>query len=78
MTSEGELMLYNKYKTWLKGMNTDDTDYKASDMRVKNYLTQMNRDDTIRKMLGLRMLQDGIIDKGLFDIMLLKNINNYF
>lgn len=73
-------MLYNKYHAWLRGLNNDNSDtdqYKESDMRIKNYLSQMHRDDTIRKMLGLKMLEDGIIDKGLFDIMILKNLNNY-
>lgn len=73
-------MLYNKYRAWLRGLNNDNNDtdqYKESDMRIKNYLSQMHRDDTIRKMLGLKMLEDGIIDKGLFDIMILKNLNNY-
>lgn len=71
-------MVYNKYKAWLDGMNKDYEPDIASDMRVKEYLRPMYRDDTIRQMIGLRMLEDGIIDKGLFDIMLLKNIKNYF
>lgn len=71
-------MQYGKYKAWLSGLNGPSEQDIASDMRVKSCLRPMYQDDTVRQMVGLKMLEDNIIDKGLFEIMLLNNIKNYF
>lgn len=74
MTLGEELMLYNKYTAWLKGINPSGS---VPVDNYKPYLNQLYRDDTVRKMVGLKLLEDNVIDKGLFDIMLLNNIKNY-
>lgn len=71
-------MCYAKYNAWRKKVANDDSDYVASDARVKSYLTELAKDDVARKMLGLRMLNDGIIDKNLMDILVLKQLGRYF
>lgn len=71
-------MCYAKYNAWRKKVANDDSDYVASDARVKAYLTELAKDDVARKMLGLRMLNDGIIDKNLMDILVLKQLGRYF
>lgn len=71
-------MCYTKYNAWRKKVTNDDNDYVASDARAKAYLTELAKDDVARKMLGLRMLNDGIIDKNLMDILVLKQLGRYF
>lgn len=71
-------MDYNLYNNWRKNISPDDTNYQESDMRAKVYLTQLAKDDVARKMLGLKMLNDGIIDKSVMDILLLKQVQRYF
>ena len=71
-------MCYNKYNAWRKKVANDDNDYVASDAKVKVYLTELAKDDVARKMLGLRMLNDGIIDKNLMDMLVLKQLERYF
>lgn len=71
-------MCYNKYNAWRKKIANDDNDYVASDAKVKVYLTELAKDDVARKMLGLRMLNDGIIDKNLMDMLVLKQLERYF
>lgn len=71
-------MDYNKYNCWRKAVSNDTTNYKESDMRAKVYLSQLAKDDVARKMLGLKLLNDGIIDRNLMDIMMLKQLGRYF
>lgn len=71
-------MDYNKYNCWRKAVSNDTTNYKESDMRAKVYLSQLAKDDVARKMLGLKLLNDGIIGKDLMDIMMLKQLGRYF
>ena len=71
-------MDYNLYNEWRKTVAKDSTNYQESDARVKNYLTQLSKDDVARKMIGLKMLNDGIIDKEVMNILMLKQIGNYF
>lgn len=76
MTLGEEHMLYNKYTAWLKGLSPTGS-VPPEVANYKPYLNQLYRDDTVRKMVGLKLLEDNVIDKGLFDIMLLNNIKNY-
>lgn len=71
-------MNYNLYNEWRNAVAKDSTNYQESDARVKNYLTQLSKDDVARKMIGLKMLNDGIIDKEVMNILMLKQIGNYF
>lgn len=74
---ENKIMNYNLYNNWRKAVAKDDTNYQESDARVKCYLTQLSHDDVARKMVGLKMLEDGIIDKDMMNILMLKQIGNY-
>ena len=76
-------MQYQKYRSWLQSGITNPTtatqeDQQYSDSRVKHYLNELNRDETARKMLGLSMLNHGIIDKNTFDILMLKQLSSYY
>ena len=78
-------MQYQKYRAWLQSgisnpttASMDDNKQQYSDARVKKYLNELNKDDTARKMLGLSMLKNGVIDKGTLDILMLKQLSNYF
>lgn len=70
-------MDYNLYNAWRKAIAKDNTNYQESDARVKNYLAQLAKDDITRKMLGLKMLDEGIINKDLMNILVLKQVGNY-
>lgn len=74
---EDKVMDYNLYNAWRKAIAKDNTNYQESDARVKNYLAQLAKDDITRKMLGLKMLDEGIINKDLMNILVLKQVGNY-
>lgn len=72
-------MNYKLYNEWRKANTMNkNSDYQASDLRAKNFLRGIAEDDIVKKMIGIKMLNEGIIDNNLMDILLLKQIKNYF
>ncbi|MBQ2173736.1 MAG: hypothetical protein II453_01300, partial [Alphaproteobacteria bacterium] len=66
------------YKTWLTGLNSkgEQPQFNAeSDARVKKFVVDsVGGDDILRKMMMLNFITDGIIDKSLADIYIMKKL----
>ena len=73
-------MDYQNYKTWLTGLNStgEQPQFNAeSDARVKKFVVDsVGGDDILRKMMMLNFVTDGIIDKSLADIYIMKRLVN--
>lgn len=71
-------MDYQNYKTWLTGLNStgEQPQFNAeSDARVKKFVVDsVGGDDILRKMMMLNFITDGIIDKSLADIYIMKKL----
>ena len=71
---------YKEYRSWLQGINStgEQPQFNAeSDERVKNFVTTtIGGDDILRKMMMLNFVTDGIIDKSLADIYIMKKLIN--
>ena len=71
---------YQNYKSWLQGINSTGSqpEFNAeSDARVKKFVTTtIGGDDILRKMMMLNFVTDGIIDKSLADIYIMKKLIN--
>lgn len=71
-------MDYQNYKTWLTGVNSkgEQPQFNAeSDARVKKFVVDsVGGDDILRKMVMLNFVTDGIIDKSLADIYIMKRL----
>ena len=71
-------MDYQNYKTWLTGLNStgNQPEFNAeSDARVKKFVVDsVGGDDILRKMMMLNFISDGIIDKSLADIYIMKRL----
>lgn len=71
---------YQTYKSWLQGINStgNKPEFNAeSDARVKKFVTTtIGGDDILRKMMMLNFVTDGIIDKSLADIYIMKKLIN--
>ncbi len=71
-------MDYQNYKTWLTGLNStgNQPEFNAeSDARVKKFVVDsVGGDDILRKMMMLNFITDGIIDKSLADIYIMKKL----
>lgn len=71
---------YQNYKSWLQGINStgNKPEFNAeSDARVKKFVTTtIGGDDILRKMMMLNFVTDGIIDKSLADIYIMKKLIN--
>ena len=71
-------MDYQNYKTWLTGLNSkgEQPQFNAeSDARVKKFVVDsVGGDDILRKMMMLNFITDGIIDKSLADIYIMKRL----
>ena len=69
---------YNDYKSWLGNINSTGRQPEfnaASDLRIKKYVYDtFGNDDTMRKMLMLNFVSNGIIDKNIADIYILKKL----
>ena len=69
---------YKGYRNWLNGVNSsgNQPNFDAeSDLRIKKFTVDtFGGDDTIRKMLMLNFVSNGIIDKNLADIYILKGL----
>lgn len=69
---------YKSYKNWLNGINSTGQQPQfdaASDMRIKKYVVDtFGNDDSLRKMLMLNFVSNGIIDKSLADIYIMKKL----
>lgn len=74
------VMDYQNYKTWLTGLNStgEQPQFNAeSDARVKKFVVDsVGGDDILRKMMMLNFVTDGIIDKSLADIYIMKRLVN--
>ena len=74
------VMDYQNYKTWLTGLNStgEQPQFNAeSDARVKKFFVDsVGGDDILRKMMMLNFVTDGIIDKSLADIYIMKRLVN--
>ena len=73
---------YGDYKKWLSGVNATGQQPEfdtASDLRIKKYVVDtFGNDDTLRKMLMLSFVGNGIIDKNLADIYILTRLKSGF
>lgn len=73
-------MQYDEYKEWSNKVNSTgkQPEFDAvSDARVKRYLINtVESDNILKKMIGLGLLNDGIIDKNLAELYFLKEIIN--
>ena len=69
-------MDYQNYKTWLTGLNSkgEQPQFNA-ESRVKKFVVDsVGGDDILRKMMMLNFITDGIIDKSLADIYIMKKL----
>lgn len=71
-------MDYQNYKSWLTGINStgNQPEFNAeSDARVKKFVVDsVGGDDILRKIMMLNFISDGIIDKSLADIYIMKRL----
>lgn len=69
---------YSKYKEWLNNINSTGKQIESdtvSDERVKRFIVDsVGNDDILRKIMMLNFISDGIIDKSLADIYILKRM----
>ena len=69
---------YKGYKTWLNGINATGQQPQfdaASDLRIKKYVVDtFGNDDSLRKMLMLNFVGNGIIDKDLAQVYIMKKL----
>lgn len=69
---------YSQYKGWLNQVNStgEQVNFNAeSDERVKKFITtSVDSDDILRKVMMLGFVTNGIIDKSLADIYILKRM----
>ena len=69
---------YKQYKTWLTGINSIGTQPEfsvESDARVKKFVVDsIGGDDILRKMMMLNFVTDGIIDKSLAEVYIMKKL----
>ncbi len=69
---------YSQYKEWVNGVNSTGKQIEpdaVSDERVKKFITNsVDGDDILRKIMMLNFVSNGIIDKGLADIYILKRM----
>ena len=71
-------MDYQNYKTWLTGLNSkgEQPQFNAeSDARVKKFVVDsVGGDDILRKIMMLNFVTDGIIDKSLADVYIMRKL----
>lgn len=69
---------YSQYKEWINGVNSTGKQIEPdmiSDERVKKFITNsVDGDDILRKIMMLNFVSNGIIDKSLADIYILKRM----
>lgn len=69
---------YSQYKEWINGVNSTGKQIEpdtVSDERVKKFITNsVDGDDILRKIMMLNFVSNGIIDKSLADIYILKRM----
>ena len=69
---------YSQYKGWLNQVNSTGKQIEpdmVSDERVKKFITNsVDGDDILRKIMMLNFVSNGIIDKSLADIYILKRM----
>ena len=71
-------MDYQNYQTWLTGINStgNQPQFNAeSDARIKKYVVDsVGGDDILRKAMMLSFVGNGIIDKSLADVYIMKRL----
>lgn len=71
---------FNDYKNFLNKENStgiQPTFNAESDLRIKKFVTNtFGNDNIIRKMMMLNFVKDGILDKTLADIYILKRLGD--
>jgi len=75
---------YQNYRTWLNGVNAVGNQPQQtpeqkeaqlqSDARIKGYITSVLDDGVLSKMLGLSLIQNGIIPEDLATLYFIKRM----